>query len=220
MVSLASLTEAGLDDIVSLIFIKRVRSLPPELYSHIHDLTFCVASFEGYVCHVDEKYKPPSILQVNRHWRSVLSTAFYNDTIFTFTDDKTLPDNLSLLGKFFKTLPTMAAILSKPEVRILSRSTKVGPHLVEGKLRTFFYAITYNLYSDKRDWIAKAELVSRVITACPIIAYSSGMRNVRFHIETQEGEELVFESELRVEHSVALIVDADSGLGRDLDGVP
>lgn len=59
--------------------VQRVQSLPAELYMEIYDLTFTI---NVDTCLIDKAYKPPSILQVNKRWRSTLRYRYYDKTIF------------------------------------------------------------------------------------------------------------------------------------------
>lgn len=51
----------------SLTLIERLHALPPELYNEIYELTFTPTSTDIYV---DEGYKPPATLQVDRATRT------------------------------------------------------------------------------------------------------------------------------------------------------
>lgn len=106
----------------ALNLIERVQSLPPELYNQIYEFTF---SLEALTCgeriRVDKSYKPPSILQVSREQRCELFQAFYEYTIFCFTDDPTCHNNLEELTFWLKSLPiTHRKVLNAANIRIVS----------------------------------------------------------------------------------------------------
>lgn len=205
MATLTSLIEAGMGDIVSKIFIKQVRSLPPELHNYIYDLTFSAANFERNVCHVDGNYKPPTVLQVNRHLRSTLSTSFYKSTTFTFADEKTHSGDLNYLAKFFGTLaPARAIEASGPEFWILSTSTKVTPRPMARNAKSSGYHISRHRYLDKHDSDEVEALMERVTRAYPTnAAFPKLMWNARLHIQTRKSEQLVLNSEFIVPQKVA-----------------
>lgn len=61
----------------------RLQNLPAELYNTIYDLTFTLNAPKTLTV-VDSGYKPPSILQVNRHFRTKLACTYYDEFVFAF----------------------------------------------------------------------------------------------------------------------------------------
>lgn len=116
MTAINSSTALATDD-----HIQRVHNLPPELYDKIYDFTFTNNFRESY--YIDEKYKPPNILQVNKQQHSTLHQAFYNQTIFTVSDSAT---DMETLTRWLRSLPDprehSEAKMVAPTLHILSRS--------------------------------------------------------------------------------------------------
>jgi hypothetical protein len=57
-------------------FKAKLESLPPELYDYIFDLSFA-PSID--VCIIDQKYRPPNTLSVDRATRTIMAVRFYGD---------------------------------------------------------------------------------------------------------------------------------------------
>lgn len=65
-------------------FIKRVQSLPAELYDHIQDLTLSI-DFEKE-CDIAVDYQPPKMLHIHRALRQLFAQTYYSETKFRFED--------------------------------------------------------------------------------------------------------------------------------------
>lgn len=151
------------DDLVT-----RVHNLPAELYNKIHDLTF-KAHFEG-IRRIDNNYKPPSVLQVNRKWRILLSPAFYGCTTFTVMEDDTSHLEIFTLAKWLQTFTVRQyQHFGDRKLRVISKSTiettveqpsngeklrlLVKPEardIVTDLRRRVYYSVTPNVSKDAR----------------------------------------------------------------------
>lgn len=102
---------------------KQVQSLPPELYTVIYDLTFTI---NIGTCLIDKAYTPPSILQVNQKWRSVLRQSYDNETFFDIPvhlramNDPTLNDTEILIRWLTVLIRDRAWKIVMPTLHILS----------------------------------------------------------------------------------------------------
>lgn len=197
-----SCPESGADE-----FITKVQSLPAELYNEIYNLTF-TADFEE-TCKINRHYKPPSILQVNKRWRSALSPSFYRDTIFvakeldasprppalstwfkSFSSEQGANPRLSYLSKWFKSLSAeQRDYMPGSEFRVLSTLKINSQHdkngIGEGVLTT---QKSQALYSLRYCMIV-------AMTPFPTSWRCRMMQHIRFHCAsaTQPGQEVVFE---------------------------
>lgn len=74
-------------------FIERVHSLTPELYEMVKGYIFhsgCAFHIERQVVKVDKDYRPPALLQVDRHTRLCTLFHYYHRCIFEVCDEETL----------------------------------------------------------------------------------------------------------------------------------
>ncbi|SMQ53922.1 unnamed protein product [Zymoseptoria tritici ST99CH_3D7] len=63
-----------------------LHDLPQELFDKIHDYAMAFDIPEGCVIVVDEKYKPPSYLQITQELRDESAKEYFANNIFSFTD--------------------------------------------------------------------------------------------------------------------------------------
>lgn len=89
--------------------ITRVHNPPAELYNKIHDFTF--KSNFNKICCIDNDYKPPNILQINRKCRILLSPAFCHCTIFTVMEDDRKDLETFTLSKWIKSLNECGSLI-------------------------------------------------------------------------------------------------------------
>lgn len=178
-----SVTNIDMDE-----FIRRVQSLPPELYIQIHDLTF-KDEFPA-TCRIDRNYRPLSILQVNRKWRSALSPAFYDRTIFTVVDSV---DDLTGLSKWIRSLPRKHITrITFPELRILStRRIEIVRDYEVSRVLTW---ATHDLCCEA-DLTTAREAVDTFLKVFPSLKDTRIMKNVRWHFQTSSCGEVVFKSQ-------------------------
>ncbi|TKA33809.1 hypothetical protein B0A50_00646 [Salinomyces thailandicus] len=70
-------------------FIERVHSLTPELYEMVKGYIFhsgCAFHIERQVVKVDKDYRPPALLQVDRHTSRCLSPTLQKKPLMIFKD--------------------------------------------------------------------------------------------------------------------------------------
>ena len=61
-----------------------MQALPPGLYNEVYDLTFTVSPS---VVHIDESYKLPSRLCVDRRSHETFAAVYYSSMVFYLTKD-------------------------------------------------------------------------------------------------------------------------------------
>lgn len=170
--------------------IEHMHNLPPELHNEIYKLTFSADFPEP--CQIDNNYKPPSVLQVNRKWRRQLAEPFYDNTIFTVSDD--IEDLLNLLHWLSRLPKEQLWRVTMPEFRVLSRKTVHVKTKADG---------TDGVRCCRRrdlDWAADEDavrrtryVVSKVIKLhAPAYIAQTLAGTIRYHFQTSSGGEVEF----------------------------
>ena len=170
----------------TLSFIDRVQNLPAEIYNQILDLTFAV-DFKA-TCRIDKDYTPPSILQVSRTLRALLSPVFYKNTTFVVVEDVTAKNRLESLTLWLRSLsPDQLMRATSPELRIFSAKTLSIRRDPRARI-----TLERRDLPSRDDWTVRA-LQRRVydeLENFPLYGWRmSSAMNVRFRFLTKEGVE-------------------------------